>query len=102
MGDAKPFAKCPVCNKKYTSAKITPLTEDETRSTMHVSCPSCGVSSILFVSANQWGVASVGILTDLEEEEVKRHFGKEVVSVDSALDAYVFLKECGGKAEKLL
>lgn len=72
---------------------MTPLVENDTRSTIHISCPSCGVSSILFISLNQWGVASVGVLTDLEGEEVAKHFGQEVVSVDQALDAYIFLNE---------
>ncbi len=102
IGNIKSMAKCPVCNKKYALAAVTPLAEDEVRSTVHISCPSCGVSSILFVSTNQWGVASVGVLTDLEGEESKKHFGKEVVSADQALDAYIFFKERAGHLTEIL
>lgn len=102
IGNLKSFAKCPVCNKKYTSAIVTPLLETDVRSTVHISCPSCGVSSILFVSVNQWGVASIGILTDLEGEESKKHFGREVVSTDQALDAYIFFKERAGYLKEIL
>ncbi|QQS15478.1 MAG: hypothetical protein IPK84_03865 [Candidatus Moraniibacteriota bacterium] len=102
IGNLKSLAKCPVCNKKYTSAVVTPLAENETRSTMHISCPSCGVSSILFVSMNQWGIASVGILTDLGGEESKRHFGREIVSTDQVLDAYIFLKDRSGHLSDIL
>jgi hypothetical protein len=102
IGKLKSLAKCPVCNKKYTHAVVTPLIENDVRSTVHISCPSCGVSSILFVSANQWGVASIGILTDLEGEESKKHFGKEVVSTDQALDAYIFFKERAGHLKEIL
>lgn len=102
MGNLKPLSKCPVCHKKYTPGVVTPLAESELRSTVHISCPSCGVSSILFVSANQWGVASIGVLTDLEGEESKRHFGREVVPVDHALDAYIFFKEQAGHLKEIL
>ncbi|MFZ1735372.1 MAG: hypothetical protein IPJ67_00395 [Candidatus Moraniibacteriota bacterium] len=102
IGNLKSLAKCPVCNKKYTPAVVTPLAENDTRSTVHISCPSCGVSSILFVSMNQWGVASVGVLTDLGGEESKKHFGQEVVSTDQALDAYIFFKERAGHLSDIL
>ena len=102
IGNVKSLAKCPVCNKKYASVAVTPLAEDDVRSTVHISCPSCGVSSILFVSANQWGVASIGVLTDLEGEESKKHFGKDVVSTDQALDAYIFFKERAGHLKEIL
>lgn len=102
IGNLKSFAKCPVCNKKYAPAVVTSLVEDEARSTMHVSCPACGVSSILFVSSNQWGIASVGVLTDLEGEESKKYFGKDVISTDEVLDAYIFFKEKSGKLKDIL
>lgn len=102
IGNLKSLAKCPVCNKKYTPAVVTPLAENDTRSTVHISCPSCGVSSILFVSLNQWGVASVGVLTDLGGEESRKHFGQEVVSADQALDAYIFFKERAGHLSDIL
>lgn len=104
LGNLKSLAKCPVCNKKYAPAVVTPLIEDDIHSTMHVSCPSCGVSSILFVSTNQWGIASIGVLTDLEGEESKKLLGKEkdIVSTDEALDAYMFFKEEAGKTRAIL
>lgn len=102
IGNLKSLAKCPVCNKKYAPAVATPLAESDARSTMHISCPSCGVSSILFVSMNQWGIASVGVLTDLDGEEARKHFGQEIVSTDQVLDAYIFLKERAGNLSDIL
>lgn len=54
------------------------------------------------MSMNQWGIASVGVLTDLGGEESKKHFGQEVVSTDHALDAYIFLKERAGHLSDIL
>ena len=102
IGNLKSLAKCPVCHKKYAPAVAVPLFEDETHSTVHLSCPSCGVSSIFFVSANQWGVASVGVLTDLESEEAERLLGKEPVSSEHALDAYVSFGESPRRLREFL
>lgn len=93
IASLKSMAKCPACNKKYAPAVVTPLAGDDVRSTVHVSCPLCGVSSILFVSANQWGVASIGVLTDLEGEESKEYLKGTIVSTDQVLDIYTLLGE---------
>lgn len=102
IGTLKSFAKCPVCHKKYAPAVATPLFEDDAHSTVHLSCPSCGVSSLLFVSANQWGIASIGVLTDLEGEEALRSLGKDSVSIDQVLDAYTALGESNDRLKEML
>lgn len=64
----------------------------------YASCSSCGSSSVLFISMNQWGIASVGALTDLGGDEVKEYLGGEAVSTEYALDAYTAL---GGSIDSL-
>lgn len=96
------FARCPVCNKRYASASVTPVVEGEARTVVHVLCASCRVSSILFVSENQWGIASIGILTDLNGEESKQKIVAESVSTNDALEAYTSLKERSGKLSNIL
>lgn len=98
----KPLMHCPVCNRKYAPSSATPLAQDDERSTVHLSCSACGVSSIVFVSANSWGVASVGVLTDLQSEEARKRFGTEAVSVDQVLDLHTFLKEYKGRLKDIL
>ncbi|QQS20859.1 MAG: hypothetical protein IPL87_04930 [Candidatus Moraniibacteriota bacterium] len=102
LGHVTPLAKCPVCQKKYASAMGVPLSDDDTHSTLHLSCPSCGVSSILSVSASQWGVASIGVLTDLSGEEARASVGKEAVPVEDALDAYIFLNQSADQLAEIL
>lgn len=87
------FARCPVCNKRYAPASVTPVIEGESRSVVHVLCVSCRVSSILFISENQWGIASIGVLTDLDGDELRRRFGAEPVSMNDVIEAYTSLKK---------
>lgn len=96
------FARCPVCNKRYAPASVTPVVEGEARTVVHVLCASCHVSSILFISENQWGIASIGVLTDLNGEESKRQLVAESISADEVLGAYTLLKERSGKLSNIL
>jgi len=94
--------RCPVCNKKYRPAKMLVLDEDEKRTTLHLSCTDCGASSMVFVSLGQFGVVSLGILTDLEQSEARRVFFGQAVSSDQVIEAHQFLKQYEGGVEALI
>jgi len=94
--------RCPVCNKKYRPAKMLMIDEDEKRTTFHLACTDCGASSMVFVSMGQFGVVSLGILTDLQQNEAKKVFFDTVVSSDQVLEAHQFLKQHRGGVEAFL
>lgn len=93
---------CAVCNKKYQPAKMLVLDEDEKRTTLHLSCGACNASSIVFVSTGQFGVVSLGMLTDLEQGEAKRVFRGEPISTDQVLEVHQFLKRYRGGVDELI
>jgi transcription elongation factor Elf1 len=95
----KPLMRCPVCNKKYAPAKALLLEEQENHSVLHMTCPACGVSTVVFVSASQWGVVSMGVLTDLEGTEARNLFRNEAISTDQVIEMHNFLKEFKGSAK---
>lgn len=92
----KSLMRCSLCNKKYEPTKALLLEEREGHTALHVTCAACGVSTVVFVSANQWGVMSMGILTDLESSEVKNLFGNEAISADQVIDVHNFMKRFKG------
>ncbi|MBI2439065.1 MAG: hypothetical protein HYV45_00450 [Candidatus Moranbacteria bacterium] len=94
--------RCPVCNKKYRSMKMLVLDEDDKKTTLHLSCEGCKASSIVFVSMGQFGVVSLGFLTDLKQSEAKTVFSEEVVSTDQVIEAHQFLKQYTGGVEAFL
>ncbi|MDP2837656.1 MAG: hypothetical protein Q8O53_00050, partial [Candidatus Moranbacteria bacterium] len=65
LENIQPLVRCPVCNKKYRTMKMLVLEEDDKRTTLHMTCESCGAAAIVFVSLGQFGVVSLGTLTDL-------------------------------------
>ncbi len=86
------MAKCPLCERKYKKENATVLEIGPKRNTIHFTCDSCKVSSMMFLSYNQTGVVGVGILTDLIKDEAKRLFIKEPISTDQVLEVYKFFK----------
>lgn len=94
--------RCPVCNKKYRKNCMLVLEEDEKRTTLHLACESCGAASMVFVSMGQFGVVSLGLLTDLKQSEVQSVFLGDVVSTDTVIEAHQFLKDYSGGIEVFL
>jgi len=94
--------RCPVCNKKYRPAKMLVLDEDEKRTTLHLSCTDCGAASMVFVSMGQFGIVSLGILTDLEQSEAQKVFFGGAVSSDQVIEMHQFLKQCNSGVEALI
>ncbi len=94
--------RCPVCNKKYRSTKMLVIDEDEKRTTLHMTCEGCGAGTIVFVSLGQFGVVTLGTLTDLEQSEARAVFSQEAVSADNVIEAHQFLKHSTGGIEDLI
>jgi transcription elongation factor Elf1 len=93
LENLKALVHCPVCNKEYRPAKMLLLDQEDKRSTLHLTCESCGASTLVYVSMSPVGVVSMGVLTDLEQGEAKRLFKGEAISSDEVLTVHQFLKE---------
>ena len=94
--------RCPVCNKKYRSMKMLVIDEDDKRTTLHMTCEGCSASTIVFVSLGQFGVVTVGTLTDLEQSEARQVFSGQAVSPDNVIEVHQFLKHYEGGVEALI
>jgi transcription elongation factor Elf1 len=94
--------RCPVCNKKYRSTQMLVIDEDDKRTTLHMSCEGCSASTIVFVSLGQFGVVTLGTLTDLEQSEARKVFQGEAVSTDNVIEAHQFLKHYTGGVEAFI
>ncbi|MFZ3031658.1 MAG: hypothetical protein WA082_01360 [Candidatus Moraniibacteriota bacterium] len=94
--------RCPVCNKKYRTTKMLVIDEDDKRTTLHMTCEGCGASTLVFVSLGQFGVVTLGTLTDLEQSEARKVFQGEAVSTDNVIEAHQFLKNYTGGVEAFI
>ena len=94
--------RCPVCNKKYRSTKMLVIDENDKRTTLHMTCESCGAATIVFVSLGQFGVVTLGTLTDLDQSEARRMFQGEAVTSDNVIEAHQFLRDHTGGIEEFI
>lgn len=82
--------------------KMLVIDEDDKRTTLHMTCEGCSASTIVFVSLGQFGVVTVGTLTDLEQSEARQVFSSEAVSSDNVIQVHQFLKHYEGGVEALI
>jgi ribosomal protein S27E len=102
LDNLKPLMHCSVCNKKYEPAKALVLEEEENHTVLHMTCPECAASTVVFVSASQWGVVSMGVLTDLEGGEARNLFRNEAISSDQVIEVHNFLKGFKGSVRDFI
>jgi rubredoxin len=98
----KPLMRCSLCDHKYEPNKALLLEDQDGQTTFHVTCSSCGVSTMVFVSTGQFGVISMGVLTDLKGAEVKNLYGNEAISSDQVLDIHTFFKSFAGSVKEFI
>lgn len=102
LENLKPLIHCPVCRNEYQLAKMLVVESDGRRSTLHLTCDQCGISTLVLASFNQWGAVSLGVMTDLEAGEAKKMLESEPVSTDEVLSVHRFLKEWNGNVEEII
>lgn len=67
------------------------MEENQQQSIFHALCPDCRTATLIFLASNQAGLISLGMATDLNQEEAKKFFGQEAVNVDEIIDVHSYL-----------
>lgn len=83
----KLMAHCPLCQARYQPSLARIVSEKEDAYLLHVPCPKCHASVVALVSANVFGISSVGVLADLTSDEVLA-VTRQSVTADDVLDLY--------------
>ena len=90
-GGREVMSNCPFCGKALGGEKITMIQEESAKTIFHITCPRCKTAAIMMVLENQKGLAGVGVLTDLDKEEVVEKISNRIISSDEIIDTYRFL-----------
>jgi len=96
------LSKCSFCGGDFNADKLTVLEEKPQKTILHATCPQCQTSSIFFLSNNQAGIVTLGMVTDLDETEVAIKFSSQAVNADEVLDAHQFISGYKGDFLKLI
>ena len=88
----KLISYCPLCESSYNPRQARVLGEKEDSHLLHIQCGNCSNAIIALVLISAVGVSSVGLVTDLDHEEVNRFKGAPAVSTDDVIEVHDILQ----------
>ncbi len=83
---------CPLCNTQYNPLSAKIVEERDDAHLLHIKCKKCSSSIVALVLSSGMGISSVGLITDLSEEDVVRFKNGKRISSDDVLNLYSFLR----------
>jgi hypothetical protein len=84
---------CPVCREKYNPFEAKVIEENNSAHLLHVKCSNCQAAILALIMTSGMGVSSVGLVTDLNGNEIRRFIGGKKVDSDDVLSLYSLIKE---------
>jgi|SRR3989339_1595022 len=77
---------CPICGKDYSDKKVELFLNKKNAQMIHITCGQCGSYFIAMVMVFGKGISTVGMVTDLSFEDIKRLHAKQPIEVDEIID----------------
>ena len=84
---------CPVCSLKYDPLEAKILNEGDNAHLVYIKCDSCQSAILAVIMANNMGLSSVGLITDLTGDDVVKFKNASAISYDDVIDAHQFLNK---------
>lgn len=82
---------CPICNTHYNPLTAQILEEREDAHLVHAVCRKCGSSIVALVLTGGLGISSVGLVTDLNGQEVLKFRNVGAIQPDDVIEAHRLL-----------
>jgi len=82
---------CPVCNAKYNPLEVKVIDEREEAHLIHIKCRRCQSCVVAVILTNNLGISSMGVVTDLNSEDVIKFKSSHSVSADDSIDIHQIL-----------
>lgn len=86
-------SRCPFCSAEYDLDGAKVIGEEEEATVVYVTCSKCESSIVAMVAMTGLGIVSLGLVTDMTEEDTKKFFGRQTITSDDILHMYEMLKE---------
>lgn len=84
--------RCPVCNTMYDLQKFRIIAEHEQNVLTYIQCANCGSALLSMMTAGQQGLHAVGLVTDLQLEEIVKFERGGPISSDDVIDMHALLE----------
>lgn len=82
---------CPWCEQAFKDLEVYLLAEQESLQLYHFQCQSCQVNILALVSLAGLVVTSVGVVSDLEREDVQFFLQSTPIQVDDVIQLHQLL-----------
>ena len=91
----KIISNCPSCGLPFNSLEAKILREKDESRLIHIKCRHCLSSLVALITLNIYGINSLGLITDLEGQEVSKLSEKKPLSSQELIEAYELMKNNG-------
>ncbi len=95
-------SRCPFCSAEYDLDGAKVIGEEDDSTMVYVTCTECESSIIAIVAMSGLGIVSLGLVTDMTEEDTKRMMEDKEVSGNDMLNMYELLQKDNTGALKRL
>lgn len=83
--------KCPICNIAYEPKMFQAVDENNGAHLLHGTCAICHQSVLVLIMTSPMGISSVGMVTDLTTQDIRRMSRKQSISEDELLSFHSLL-----------
>lgn len=94
-------SRCPFCGSEYDLDGSKVIAEEDDSTMVYVTCTDCESSIIAIVAMSGLGIVSLGLVTDMTEEDTKRMMKEGAVSSNELLNLYEALQKDVGSLKNL-
>ena len=84
---------CPVCSLRYEPLEAKILDEGSNAHLVYIKCQNCHSSILAVIMASNFGLSSVGLITDLSGDDVLKFRDVEAISYDDVIEVHQFLNQ---------
>lgn len=86
-------SRCPLCNTEYQSDRAEIIEEKEGEALIYVECLKCKSSIVATVMFGGVGLVAIGLVTDLNKNDIEKFKEAPPISSDEMLEVYKVLKK---------
>lgn len=90
----KLITQCPVCGGDFETKAAKFFIKKEESQLVHITCGQCQGNFIAMIMIFGKGISTIGMVTDLSFEDVKRIYGSAPIEIDEVIEGYKYLQTC--------
>jgi hypothetical protein len=85
-------SRCPFCSAEYDLDGAKVIGEEDESTMVYVTCGECESSIIAIVAMSGLGIVSLGLVTDMTEEDTKSMMEEQEITGNDMLNLYELFK----------